>query len=121
MTLLEIRNLHARVANKDILRGIDLAVKAGEVHAIMGPNGSGKTTTTPVSSSVSRAAAASTVSPTSRVPPGGLQRPRLGSSFRLTSRTAPSRNTKALTAGIGRSGYSFVAGIIIPRGFAAGS
>ncbi len=44
MALLEIKNLHARVANKDILRGIDIAVRAGEVHAIMGPNGSGKTT-----------------------------------------------------------------------------
>ncbi len=44
MVLLEIQDLHARVANKDILRGISLAVKAGEVHAIMGPNGSGKTT-----------------------------------------------------------------------------
>ena len=44
MALLEIRSLHARVANKDILRGIDIIVKPGEVHAIMGPNGSGKTT-----------------------------------------------------------------------------
>lgn len=43
--LLEIKNLHVNAEDKEILKGIDLTINKGEIHVIMGPNGSGKTTT----------------------------------------------------------------------------
>jgi Fe-S cluster assembly ATP-binding protein len=44
MSLLEIRNLHVRAGEKEILKGLDLAIEKGKIHALMGPNGSGKST-----------------------------------------------------------------------------
>jgi len=44
MKTLEIKNIHAKIGNKEILKGLDLDLEAGKVHAIMGPNGAGKST-----------------------------------------------------------------------------
>jgi Fe-S cluster assembly ATP-binding protein len=44
LSQLEIKDLHASIEGKEILKGVDFQVKQGEIHAVMGPNGSGKST-----------------------------------------------------------------------------
>ena len=44
MSVLEIKDLHVSVEDKEILKGINLTIKTGETHALMGPNGNGKST-----------------------------------------------------------------------------
>lgn len=44
MSVLEIKNLHVRIEEKEILKGVNLTIKTGEIHAVMGPNGTGKST-----------------------------------------------------------------------------
>ena len=44
MSVLEIKNLHVSIEEKEILKGVNLTMKTGEIHAIIGPNGTGKST-----------------------------------------------------------------------------
>ena len=55
MSELVIKNLHVSIENKEILKGLDLTVKQGEIHAIMGPNGTGKSTLAYTSDGASQA------------------------------------------------------------------